>query len=91
MPTFYVTQPPDFRNATQRARFNELVFKLENTKYSIGRVSTSLWVWEYQNYLNDFPKINYDLDFYNQFNLHNFFSQFDYHQLRSNNIYFLKN
>jgi len=45
MPSIHVMQPPDLRNATQRARFNEMVFRLENTKYSIGRVSTNLWIW----------------------------------------------
>jgi len=44
MPTIHIMDPPDFRNSSQRAKFNEMVFRLENTNYSIGRVSTNLWV-----------------------------------------------
>ena len=82
MPTFHVMAPPDFRNATQRTRFNELVFRLENTQYSIGRVSTNFWLWEYQGFLNDFPEVKYETDFYNRRYLKNFFDQFDYQQFR---------
>ncbi|KAH7719357.1 Protein PTR-4 [Aphelenchoides avenae] len=83
MPTFHVMRPPDLRNQTQRARFNDLVFKLENTEYSIGRVSTNLWVWEYQSFLNDFPEVNYETDFYKRNYLRNFFNQFDFQQFRA--------
>ncbi|KAE9554785.1 hypothetical protein FO519_001982 [Halicephalobus sp. NKZ332] len=82
MPTFHVMAPPDFRNTTQRMRFNELIFRLENTQYSIGRVSTNLWLWEYQGFLNDFPEVKYEHDFYNRKYLKNFFDQFDYQQFR---------
>lgn len=82
MPSFHVMKPPDFRNFTQRTRFNELVFRLENTKYSIGRVSTNLWLWEYQGFLNDFPEVQYEKDFYNRKYLKDFFNQFDYQQFR---------
>ncbi|KAL3119788.1 hypothetical protein niasHT_010079 [Heterodera trifolii] len=68
--------------ADNRARFNEMVFRLENTRYSIGRVSTNLWLWEYQSFLNDFPEVDYERDFYKRFYLRNFFSQFDYQQFR---------
>lgn len=57
-------KPPDFRDISARNRFNEMVFRLENTEYSIGRVSTNLWLWEYQNYLNDFPEV---VSFFNKF------------------------
>ncbi|CAK5044521.1 unnamed protein product [Meloidogyne enterolobii] len=82
MPTIHIMDPPDFRNSSQRAKFNEMVFRLENTNYSIGRVSTNLWLWEYQSYLNDFPQVIYERDFYKRFHLRNFFSQFDYQQFR---------
>uniref|UniRef100_A0A914GVP8 SSD domain-containing protein n=2 Tax=Globodera TaxID=31242 RepID=A0A914GVP8_GLORO len=82
MPSMHIMNPPDFRNATERARFNEMVFRLENTRYSIGRVSTNLWLWEYQSFLNDFAEVNYERDFYKRFYLRNFFSQFDYQQFR---------
>ncbi|CAJ0571783.1 unnamed protein product, partial [Mesorhabditis spiculigera] len=81
MPSFHVMNPPDLRDATQRAKFNELVFRLEHTNYSIGRVSTNLWIWEYQNYLNDFPEIGYN-EFYSKEHMKNFFNQMDYVQYR---------
>ncbi|VDO77035.1 unnamed protein product [Haemonchus placei] len=55
MPTFHVMNPPDLRDAGKRAKLNELVYRLEHTNYSIGRVSTNFWMWQYQQYLNDFP------------------------------------
>ncbi|CAI5454482.1 unnamed protein product [Caenorhabditis angaria] len=82
MPTFHIMNPPDLRDAGARAKLNELVFRLEHTDYSIGRVSTNLWVWQYQQYLNDFPNINYTTDFYDRKNLREFFSQMDYSQYR---------
>ncbi|KAK0405834.1 hypothetical protein QR680_018223 [Steinernema hermaphroditum] len=82
MPTFHVMNPPDLRDAGQRARLNELVFRLEHTDYSIGRVSTNMWVWQYQQYLNDFPEVDYDSGFYNRKLLNNFFNQIDYVQYR---------
>ncbi|VDK23773.1 unnamed protein product, partial [Anisakis simplex] len=82
MPIFYVMKPPDLRNARARARLNELVYRLEHTKYSIGRVSTSFWLWEYQRFLNDFPDIDYETEFYDQKHLSDFFAQFDYKQYR---------
>lgn len=36
MPTVHVQRPPDFRNATQRARFNDMVFRLESTRLVDG-------------------------------------------------------
>ncbi|VDK17828.1 unnamed protein product [Anisakis simplex] len=82
MPTFYVMNPPDLRDASARARLNELIYRLEHTEYSIGRVSTNFWLWEYQRFLNDFPNITYTTGFYDQKNLYDFFSQFDYQQYR---------
>ncbi|UMM41919.1 hypothetical protein L5515_017960 [Caenorhabditis briggsae] len=82
MPTFHIMNPPDLRDAGARARLNELVFRLEHTSYSIGRVSTNLWIWQYQQYLNDFPNINYTTDFYDRKNMRDFFSQLDYSQYR---------
>ncbi|CAD6194290.1 unnamed protein product [Caenorhabditis auriculariae] len=82
MPTFHVMNPPDFRDAGNRAKFNELVFRLEHTNFSIGRVSTNFWVWQYQQYLNDFPNIDYRTDFYDRKNLRDFFAQLDYNQYR---------
>lgn len=82
MPHIHVMKPPDLRDTTQRNRLNELVFRLENTNYSIGRVSTNFWLWEYQNFLNDFPEVDYSRDFYKRKYLRNFFSQFDYQQFR---------
>ncbi|CAI2357187.1 unnamed protein product [Caenorhabditis sp. 36 PRJEB53466] len=82
MPTFHIMNPPDLRDAGSRAKLNELVFRLEHTDYSIGRVSTNLWVWQYQQYLNDFPNINYTIDFYDRKNMRDFFSQLDYSQYR---------
>lgn len=38
MPSFHLMTPPDMRDAGNRAKLNELVFRLENTAYSIGRV-----------------------------------------------------
>jgi hypothetical protein len=75
--------PPDLRDPGARNKFNELVFRLENTNYSIGRVSTNLWVWEYQSFLNDFPDIKYERDFYKRKYLQQFFNQFDYQQFRT--------
>ncbi|CAB3400376.1 unnamed protein product [Caenorhabditis bovis] len=82
MPSFHIMRPPDLRDAGARAKLNELVFRLEHTDYSIGRVSTNLWVWQYQQYLNDFPNINYTTDFYDRKNLKDFFTQLDYSQYR---------
>lgn len=82
MPSFHIMNPPDLRNKTQRNRLNEMIFTLEKTNYSIGRVSTNLWIWEYQNFLNDFPEVVYERDFYKKYYLNNFFSQFDYQQFR---------
>uniref|UniRef100_A0AC34FFI0 SSD domain-containing protein n=1 Tax=Panagrolaimus sp. ES5 TaxID=591445 RepID=A0AC34FFI0_9BILA len=83
MPTFHVMSPPDFRNATQRNKFNEMVFRLEGTDYSIGRVSTNFWLWEYQSFLNDFSEVEYEHDFYKRKYMRNFFNQFDYQQFRA--------
>uniref|UniRef100_A0A9J2PF95 SSD domain-containing protein n=1 Tax=Ascaris lumbricoides TaxID=6252 RepID=A0A9J2PF95_ASCLU len=82
MPKFYVMNPPDLRDAGARARLNELIYRLEHTKYSIGRVSTNFWLWEYQRFLNDFPDVEYESGFYDQKYLSDFFSQFDYQQYR---------
>ncbi|VDM48891.1 unnamed protein product [Toxocara canis] len=82
MPTFYVMNAPDLRDAGARARLNELIYRLEHTQYSIGRVSTNFWLWEYQRFLNDFPDVEYDTGFYDQKYLNDFFSQFDYQQYR---------
>ncbi|KAI6187547.1 Patched domain-containing protein 3 [Aphelenchoides besseyi] len=82
MPHIHIMKPPDLRDPLGRNRFNELVFRLENTNYSIGRVSTNLWVWEYQSFLNDFPEVQYERDFYKRKYLRQFFSQFDYQQFR---------
>uniref|UniRef100_A0A914YAD6 Uncharacterized protein n=1 Tax=Panagrolaimus superbus TaxID=310955 RepID=A0A914YAD6_9BILA len=84
MPTFHVMNPPDFRNTTQRNKFNEMVFRLEGTHYSIGRVSTNFWLWEYQSFLNDFSEVEYEHDFYKRKYMRNFFNQFDYQQFRGN-------
>ncbi|PAV78701.1 hypothetical protein WR25_21132 isoform A [Diploscapter pachys] len=82
MPTFYVMKPPDLRDPTQRAQFNEMVFRLEHTNYSIGRISTNLWVWQYQEYMNDFPSVDLSVEFYNKKHLRDFFAQLDYSQYR---------
>ncbi|KAI6216646.1 Patched domain-containing protein 3 [Aphelenchoides fujianensis] len=82
MPHIHIMRPPDLRDPIARNRFNELVFRLENTNYSIGRVSTNLWVWEYQSFLNDFPEVKYERDFYKRKYLRQFFGQFDYQQFR---------
>uniref|UniRef100_A0A8L8KST3 SSD domain-containing protein n=1 Tax=Heligmosomoides polygyrus TaxID=6339 RepID=A0A8L8KST3_HELPZ len=84
MPTFHVMNPPDLRDAGKRARLNELVYRLEHTNYSIGRVSTNFWMWQYQQYLNDFPDVDYQTDFYNKKYLRDFFNQIDYSQYRAN-------
>ncbi|KAJ1352747.1 hypothetical protein KIN20_009170 [Parelaphostrongylus tenuis] len=68
MPKFHVMNPPDLRDADKRARLNE--------------VSTNFWMWQYQQYLNDFPDIDYQKDFYNKKYLKDFFSQIDYTQYR---------
>ncbi|CAI4226931.1 unnamed protein product [Auanema sp. JU1783] len=81
-PTFHIMSPPDLRNPANRAKMNELVFRLEHTDYSIGRVSTNLWLWEYQQYLNDFPHVDMSRDFYDKALLKNFFEQLDYSQYR---------
>ncbi|XGW35131.1 hypothetical protein V3C99_018841, partial [Haemonchus contortus] len=90
MPTFHVMNPPDLRDAGKRAKLNELVYRLEHTNYSIGRVSTNFWMWQYQQYLNDFPDVDYQTDFYNRKYLKNFFDQLDYQQYR-NNVKFFNN
>jgi hypothetical protein len=82
MPHIHIMNPPDFRDPSARNRFNDLVFRLENTNYSIGRVSTNLWVWEYQSFLNDYPEVKYERDFYKRKYLRQFFAQFDYQQFR---------
>uniref|UniRef100_A0A0K0D3A2 SSD domain-containing protein n=1 Tax=Angiostrongylus cantonensis TaxID=6313 RepID=A0A0K0D3A2_ANGCA len=82
MPRFHVMNPPDLRDTAKRSRLNEVVFRLEHTNYSIGRVSTNFWMWQYQQYLNDFPDIDYQKDFYNKKYLKDFFSQIDYSQYR---------
>ncbi|KJH48777.1 patched family protein [Dictyocaulus viviparus] len=82
MPKFHVMNPPDLRDANKRARLNELVYRLEHTNYSIGRVSTNFWMWQYQQYLNDFPDVDYERDFYNKKYLRDFFNQIDYSQYR---------
>ncbi|CAD5219888.1 unnamed protein product [Bursaphelenchus okinawaensis] len=82
MPHIHIMKPPDLRNDYDRNRLNELVFRLENTDYSIGRVSTNFWLWEYQNFLNDFPEVVFSRDFYKRKYLRQFFSQFDYVQFR---------
>ncbi|VDM52586.1 unnamed protein product [Angiostrongylus costaricensis] len=84
MPRFHVMNPPDLRDAAKRSRLNEVVSRLEHTNYSIGRVSTNFWMWQYQQYLNDFPDIDYQKDFYNKKYLKDFFSQIDYSQYRPN-------
>ncbi|KHJ91954.1 patched family protein [Oesophagostomum dentatum] len=84
MPTFHVMNPPDLRDPGKRARLNELVYRLEHTNYSIGRVSTNFWMWQYQQYLNDFPDVDYQKDFYNKKYLRDFFNQIDYSQYRQN-------
>ncbi|KAK6759755.1 hypothetical protein RB195_021365 [Necator americanus] len=90
MPSFYIMNPPDLRDAGKRARLNELVYRLEHTNYSIGRVSTNFWMWQYQQYLNDFPDVDYQKDFYNKKYLRDFFNQIDYSQYRDN-VKFLNN
>lgn len=82
MPVFYVMNPPDFRTVQSRARMNELIYRLEHTAYSIGRVSTNFWLWEYQRFLNDFPDINYTRNFYEKKYLIDFFDQSDNQQYR---------
>ncbi|CAJ0943677.1 unnamed protein product, partial [Mesorhabditis belari] len=82
MPSFHVMNPPDLRDSGQRAKFNEMVFRLEHTNFSIGRVSTNLWIWQYQNFLNDFPNLDYSKDFYNKEYMRDFFNQMDYQQYR---------
>ncbi|VDN49909.1 unnamed protein product [Gongylonema pulchrum] len=82
MPVFHVMNPPDLRDAQARARLNELIYRLEHTAYSIGRVSTNFWLWEYQSFLNDFSDIDYATSFYDQKYLAEFFDQFDYQQYR---------
>ncbi|MFH4974080.1 hypothetical protein AB6A40_000789 [Gnathostoma spinigerum] len=72
------------------ARLNEMIYRLENTKYSIGRVSTSFWLWEYQRFLNDFPDVSYERDFYNVTYFRSFFSQVDYTQFRGD-VRFIEN
>uniref|UniRef100_A0A0N4ZRU5 SSD domain-containing protein n=1 Tax=Parastrongyloides trichosuri TaxID=131310 RepID=A0A0N4ZRU5_PARTI len=81
-PIFHVMNPPDFRNASQRARFNELIFRLEHTKYSIGRVSTNFWLWQYQQFLNDFPEVDYQRDFYDRKYLSIFLNTMDYSEYK---------
>ncbi|VBB30554.1 unnamed protein product [Acanthocheilonema viteae] len=83
MPIFYVMNPPDFRTMQSRARINELIYRLEHTTYSIGRVSTNFWLWEYQRFLNDFPDINYTKNFYERKYLIDFFDQSDNQQYRA--------
>ncbi|OZC09044.1 hypothetical protein X798_03975 [Onchocerca flexuosa] len=83
MPTFHVMNPPDFRLAQSRARMNELIYRLEHTAYSIGRVSTNFWLWEYQRFLNDFPEVNYTKSFYEKKYLIDFFDQSDNQQYRA--------
>ncbi|KAL6724830.1 hypothetical protein Aduo_019685 [Ancylostoma duodenale] len=90
MPTFHVMNPPDLRDPGKRARLNELVYRLEHTNYSIGRVSTNFWMWQYQQYLNDFPDVDYQKDFYNKKYLRDFFNQIDYSQYRIN-VKFMNN
>ena len=75
-------KPPDLRDPAARNRLNELVYRLETTDYSIGRVSTNFWLWEYQRFLNDFPEVDYARDFYKRVYLRQFFAQFDYQQFR---------
>uniref|UniRef100_A0A0K0FM63 SSD domain-containing protein n=1 Tax=Strongyloides venezuelensis TaxID=75913 RepID=A0A0K0FM63_STRVS len=82
-PVFHVMNPPDFRNASQRARFNELIFRLEHTKYSIGRVSTNFWLWQYQQFLNDFPEVDYQRDFYDRKYLSIFLNTMDYSEYKT--------
>lgn len=82
MPVFHVMNPPDLRDAQARARLNELIYRLEHTTYSIGRVSTNFWLWEYQRFLNDFPDVHYNNSFYDQKYMADFFEQFDYQQYR---------
>ncbi|KAK6113295.1 Patched family protein [Brugia pahangi] len=83
MPVFHVMNPPDFRTTEARARMNELIYRLEHTTYSIGRVSTNFWLWEYQRFLNDFPNINYTKNFYEKKYLIDFFDQSDSQQYRT--------
>ncbi|CAG9540518.1 unnamed protein product [Cercopithifilaria johnstoni] len=83
MPIFYVMNPPDFRTVEARTRINELIYRLEHTAYSIGRVSTNFWLWEYQRFLNDFPDINYDKNFYERKYLIDFFDQTDNQQYKA--------
>ncbi|GMT04663.1 hypothetical protein PENTCL1PPCAC_26837, partial [Pristionchus entomophagus] len=82
MPAFHVMAPPDFRDPVVRAKFNAMVFQLEHTDYSIGRVSTNFWLWQYQQYLNDFPDVDYKTEFYKRSRLNDFFNQLDYSQYR---------
>lgn len=82
MPVFHVMKPPDLRKDEERARLNDLIYRLEHTNYSIGRVSTNFWMWEYQSYLNDFPNVDYKTDFYDKSYLNAFFLQLDYQQYR---------
>ncbi|ETN75219.1 patched family protein [Necator americanus] len=53
-------------------------------------VSTNFWMWQYQQYLNDFPDVDYQKDFYNKKYLRDFFNQIDYSQYRDN-VKFLNN
>ncbi|KAM3727225.1 Patched-related protein [Dirofilaria immitis] len=83
MPVFHVMNPPDFRLAQSRVRMNELIYRLEHTTYSVGRVSTIFWLWEYQRFLNDFPNINYTKSFYEKKYLIDFFDQSDSQQYKA--------
>ncbi|VDN06956.1 unnamed protein product [Thelazia callipaeda] len=82
MPVFYIMKPPDLRENKARSRLNKLIYRLEHTEYSIGRVSTNFWLWEYQQFLNDFPHINYTSSFYDRKYLASFFDQLDYKQYK---------
>lgn len=82
MPTFYIMKPPDLRDPSARAQVNEIVYRLEHTKYSIGRVSTNFWMWEYQRFLNDYPGVDINRDFYKKEYLVDFLLQPDYAQYK---------
>uniref|UniRef100_A0A0N5AZ97 SSD domain-containing protein n=1 Tax=Syphacia muris TaxID=451379 RepID=A0A0N5AZ97_9BILA len=77
MPKFYIMNPPDLRDPTARTKVNELIYRLEHTEYSIGRVSTNFWVWEYQRFLNDYPGVDLQKDFYKKKYLKNFLTSPD--------------
>ncbi|VDP20145.1 unnamed protein product [Soboliphyme baturini] len=50
--TVYVQKTPDLRNETQITQFMTFVHELESTPFSVGKMSTALWLNEFLNYLS---------------------------------------